>query len=72
MKRARQTAFTYFEWFDYDKKKWARDDDLFYRICEDGDYDEISEEEANRIAELLKSVDAKNMFHEDLVKLVEG
>ena len=47
------TDRSWFESFDYDKKKWVRDPDMFYRVYEDDEYHEISEKEADEIIEKI-------------------
>lgn len=62
----------YFERFDLDAHEWVRDDDKFYRVCEDDDYHVIDEAEAMRITAAISSADTAEMNSDQLAELVKG
>ena len=64
---ARQNDFTDFDAFDLKKKKWVEDRDLFERVCMDGDYHRITEDEARKAIRVL-SGDIDSMTDDELIE----
>ena len=66
----RQTGFSTFECFDHRLKAWKRYENGFREVSLNHECRQISEEEANRITDLLASVDTSGMDYKALCALV--
>ena len=66
---ARQNGLTDFDAFDPKKKEWVEDRDLFQRVCLDCDYHRISEEDANKVIQVL-SGDVEGLDADQLIEKI--
>ena len=66
---ARQNDFTDFDAFSLKKKEWVEDRDLFQRVCLDCDYHRISEEDANKVIQVL-SGDVDDLDSDQLIEKI--